>query len=333
MSAADAALRAELRARPRAWLVTGAAGFIGSHLVERLLELGQRVRGLDDFSTGRPENLPLGREGFEFVRGDVRDARAVERALAGVELVLHQAALGSVPRSLADPERTLAVNAQGTWTVLAAARAAGCARVVYASSSSVYGDSQRLPHAEDELGRPLSPYAASKRCAELAALGVTRGLGLATVGLRYFNVFGPRQAPEGEYAAVIPRWCAALAAGRAPLIHGDGSTTRDFTPVETVVRANLLAALGGPGTAGAVLNVGTGVETRLDALFAALQRAFAAAGRERSGVRARHVEARPHDRTRSRANTARARAELGLEPGDLESGLTRTVASYLAAER
>jgi len=317
----------------RRWLVTGGAGFIGSHLVHRLVELGQRVRVLDDLSSGQRTNLP--QDACELMEGDVRDAAVVRRAMAGVELVLHQAGLGSVPRSLADPVRTMEVNARGTWTVLQAALEAGCERVVLASSSSVYGDSDELPHVEEHIGRPLSPYAASKRIAELAAEGLARGLGLSTVALRYFNVFGPRQDPGGPYAAVIPRWCAALIAGQPPEIHGDGRTTRDFTPVAAVVEANLRAALNADVPAGVVVNVGTGRETSLSELLATLRELCAEAGLPGAEVGARRSPVRANDRARSRADTTRARELLGLGSDtrdlDLVSGLRRTLEALLPA--
>lgn len=312
----------ELAARPRRWLVTGAAGFIGSHLVEHLLALDQEVRGLDDFSTGRSANLASveRRVGavhwshFELVEGDVRDAAAVRRAVDGIELVLHQAGLGSVPRSLAEPARTFAVNAEGTWTLLAAAQAAGARRVVLASSSSVYGDAPELPQREEHLGRPLSPYAASKRTAELVAEGFSRARGLACVALRYFNVFGPRQDPDGPYAAVLPRWARALLAGRAPRLEGDGRQSRDFTPVGAVVQANLLAATTDLARPYAVFNVGTGRETMLLALLDELARAAAVLRPACPALEPERCAARAGDRRASRADLTRIRAELRYEP-------------------
>jgi UDP-N-acetylglucosamine 4-epimerase len=335
VSALDrAGLEASLRARPRRWLVTGGAGFIGSHLVARLVELGQEVRVLDNLSTGRAGNL-AGLERVTLTEGDVCRAEDVEALLPGVEVVLHQAGRGSVPRSLADPTGTLAVNARGTWTVLAAARRAGVRRVVYASSSSVYGDVPELPWSEARLGRPLSPYAVSKRIAELAAEGLRRAGDLETVGLRYFNVFGPRQDPAGPHAAVVPRWCGALADGRVPTIHGDGTITRDLTPVAQVVEANLRAALvplsGLPAGAEAICNVGTGVETSLDELARSLAEAFAGrrgGGSDRPPV---HVSERPGDRRRSRADVARMRAWLGLSPQPALPALEALVGSFLAS--
>jgi UDP-N-acetylglucosamine 4-epimerase len=253
----------------------------------------------------------------------VRDADAVRAACAGAELVLHQAGAGSVPRSLAEPARAVSVNAEGTWTLLAAARAAGAERLVLASSSSVYGDRAETPQREDRIGRPLSPYAASKRTAELAAEGFARSLGFPVVALRYFNVFGPRQDPDGPYAAVIPRWCAALRAGRAPVLHGDGAHTRDFTPVPAVVAANLLAAVRPLREPFHVLNVGTGRELSLAELLARLTELCA-----RSGGTPRAPERtpeRPLDRRASRADVERARELLGYEPpSDIEAELRET---------
>jgi len=236
MSVAFAAVQSELRARPRPWLVTGVAGFIGSHLLQRLLELGQPVRGLDNLATGSLRNLEAVRTlvtpeqwaRFEFMEGDLRDVAACRRACAGVERVLHEAALGSVPLSLERPLLTHEVNVTGTLHLLEAAREAGVERVVYASSSAVYGDDPHDTKLEDRIGQSLSPYAASKRMNEIYASVYGGCYGLSTVGLRYFNVYGPRQDPNGAYAAVIPKWTAALLSGAEVVIHGDGETSRDF---------------------------------------------------------------------------------------------------------
>ena len=277
--AALAVVERALAARPRRWLVTGSAGFIGSHLVERLLALGQTVVSLDNFATGHRRNLDEVRERVGeaawrrhvFIEADIGDRIACARACQGVEIVLHQAALGSVPRSIADPIATHAANATGFLHMLVAARDAGVARFVYAASSSTYGDHPGLPKVEHAIGRPLSPYAVTKYVNELYADVFGRCYGLASIGLRYFNVFGPRQDPDGAYAAVIPRWAALLIAGRAVSINGDGETTRDFCYVDNVVQANLLAALTeAPEAIGEVFNVAVGGRLSLNALHAAL---------------------------------------------------------------
>jgi UDP-N-acetylglucosamine/UDP-N-acetylgalactosamine 4-epimerase len=245
LAAAYQNLKVQLRSNPVSWLVTGAAGFIGSHLVEHLLRLDQRVVGLDNFATGSRRNLeevlsslaPSQAARFRLEEGDIRDPAACARACAGVDLVLHQAALGSVPRSIKDPIQTHEVNATGFLTVLLAARDAGIRRVVYASSSSVYGDHPALPKLEEAIGRPLSPYAVSKLSDELYAHAFGLAYGLELLGLRYFNVFGPRQDPQGPYAAVIPRWFGGLQGRGELFINGDGETSRDFCFVENVVQA------------------------------------------------------------------------------------------------
>ncbi|HUP00739.1 MAG TPA: NAD-dependent epimerase/dehydratase family protein, partial [Gemmatimonadota bacterium] len=239
-----------MRDAPRTWALTGAAGFIGSHLLESLLTLEQRVIGLDNFSTGTRRNLDEVRtevgeerwERFTMIEGDIRSADACRRACEGVDLVLHQAALGSVPRSIAEPLAAHETNVTGTLNMLLAARDEGVERFIWASSSSVYGDHPDLPRVEEQIGRPVSPYAATKRACELYAEAFARTYSLDVIGLRYFNVFGPRQDPEGPYAAVIPVWIATLLNGGAPVVYGDGGTTRDFCYVADAVQANLLAA-------------------------------------------------------------------------------------------
>jgi nucleoside-diphosphate-sugar epimerase len=239
------------------YLVTGGAGFVGSNIVEELVRRGEAVSVLDNFSTGKRENIApwLGR--IELIAGDIRDLETVRRAMVGVDYVLHQAALPSVPRSIADPVTTHEVNATGTLHVLVAARDADVKRVVYASSSSVYGDSPELPKREDLPTRPLSPYAVAKLAGEHYCLAFTRVYGFETVRLRYFNVFGPRQDPASQYAAVIPKFIAAILDGRQPVIYGDGTQSRDFTYVENVVQANLLACCA-ERVAGEVFNVACG---------------------------------------------------------------------------
>ncbi len=267
----------ELRTSPRRFLVTGGGGFIGSHLVERLLALGQEVVALDSFITGKRENLqqvlaaasPEARARYRLLESDLRDPAASVEACKGVEVVLHQAALGSVPRSLKDPLASHLANVDGTLHLLLAARDAGVRRVVYASSSSVYGDSAELPKREERIGRALSPYALTKRIDELYAQLFGDCYGLESIGLRYFNVFGRRQDPEGAYAAVLPRWISALLGGKPVAIYGDGETSRDFCYIDNVVQANLLAALAPPGSEAVkqVYNVAVGERTTLRELF------------------------------------------------------------------
>lgn len=258
-------------APPRTWLVTGGAGFIGSHLVETLLQLGQRVRVLDNFATGYEHNLdaacvghdiPVG-DRFELIRGDIRDPETCEIACRSIDIVLHQAALGSVPRSIADPLTTNAVNIGGFLNILNAARLAGVTRFVYAASSSTYGDEPNLPKREDRIGNPLSPYAVTKLVDELYAAVFARTYGFASIGLRYFNVFGPRQDPNGGYAAVIPKWMAAMIAGDDVVVNGDGLTSRDFCYVANAVQANLRAALAPDEFQNQVYNVAVGDQTTL----------------------------------------------------------------------
>lgn len=275
MATIDANLAASDRCREarrgRSVLVTGGAGFIGSHLVDALIVSGASVRVLDDLSTGLRANLGAAAGRVEVIEASLLSRDACAAACNGVELVFHQAALGSVPRSLVDPASTIAVNVSGTANLFAAARDAGVARVVYASSSSVYGDSQRQPRREGEEGTPLSPYALSKQMTELLAAEFGRDFGLETVGLRYFNVYGPRQRPDGPYAAVVPRFFAAAAAGEAPMIYGDGGQSRDFTYVGDAVQANLLAATAPADACGRAFNVGGGHETTVNELATAIR--------------------------------------------------------------
>lgn len=251
-------MTAEKELRDVSVLVTGGAGFIGSHLVDALLARGARVRVLDNFYSGRRENLAGVASRIELVEGDMRDVALCQRVMQGVDYVFHQAAVGSVPRSIEDPVNTLSANVGGTANIFTAARDAKVRRVVYASSSSVYGDSTALPKREGEEGRPLSPYAVSKVMSEELAAVFGRCYGMEFVGLRYFNVFGPRQDPKGAYAAVIPRFFASTAVGERPVIYGDGEQSRDFTFVADVVRANLLATTVAPAFCGRAYNIGAG---------------------------------------------------------------------------
>ena len=307
-------------------LVTGGAGFIGSFLVEALLARGARVRVLDDLSTGRRENLPQGK--VELTQGDIRDLETCRAACAGVEYVFHQAALGSVPRSLADPATTIAVNVGGTASVLTAAREAGVRRVVYASSSSVYGDAAAIIKEEGEEGCPLSPYAASKVMTEELAAVFARCYGQELIGLRYFNVYGPRQPADGPYAAVVPRFFRACLADEAPVIYGDGGQSRDFTFVEDAVMANLLAAGAPPEALGRTYNVARGERTTIADLAERVREAVGA------GWPPRHEPQRPGDVLHSSADPEQAARFLGFRAAvSLRDGLQRASAYYLAKER
>ncbi len=304
-------------------LVTGGAGFIGSHLVDALLELGASVRVLDDLSTGLASNLEHCRDRIEFVEADLRDASAVAGACAEQSLVFHQAALGSVPRSMTDPATTIDVNVGGTANVFSAARDAGVERLVYASSSSVYGDSPHLPKVEGEEGRPLSPYALSKRMNEELAETFADCFEMTLVGLRYFNAYGPRQRPDEPYAAVIPRFFAAALEGRHPVIYGDGEQSRDFTYVGDAVRANLLAATAPDATGSVAVNVAGGRQTSVSDLA---QRVLDTVG---STMEPTYQPERPGDVKHSLADLNRVTERLGFAPSvDLEAGLALSLAHY-----
>jgi nucleoside-diphosphate-sugar epimerase len=300
------------------FLVTGGAGFIGSHLAERLVRDGGRVRILDNFATGNLANLHAIQRHIEIVDGDVRDEACVRRALQEVEVVFHEAALSSVSRSIEDPATTFAINVTGTLNVLLAARDAGTRRLVFASSAAVYGDSPALPKHEAMLPDPLSPYAVSKLTGEHLCAVFTRLYGLETVALRYFNVFGPRQDPASPYSGVVSRFVAALQRGDQPVVFGDGEQTRDFVYVDNVVDANLRAATA--AVAGTVVNVASGRSVSLNALLSEL------AGRLGAEPEAEHRPGRPGDIRHSSADIAQARALIGYEPAvSLEAGLARLV--------
>jgi UDP-glucose 4-epimerase len=303
-------------------LVTGGAGFIGSHLVDALVAAGHEVRVLDNFSTGNRENLETVRGSVRVIEGDVTRAEDVRRATEGVELVFHQAALASVPRSVADPLATHEACATGTLRVLQAAREAGVKRVIYAASSSAYGNSTAALKREQDPVFPLSPYAVAKLAGEQYCAAFTEVYGLETVRLRYFNVFGPRQPPDSPYSAVIPLFITAMLARRSPVVHGDGGQARDFTPVENVVQANLLAAQA-PGVAGKVFNVACGASVSLLELIDTLN------GLLGTHIRPAHTAPRPGDVRHSRADISRARVELGYRPSvGWEQGLRRCLAHY-----
>jgi nucleoside-diphosphate-sugar epimerase len=309
-------------------LVTGGAGFIGSHLVDALIARGARVRVLDDLSTGFRDNLAgaLAASGVELIEGDIRDPGTCARAAAGVRWLFHQAALGSVPRSLADPAATIDVNVTGSARVFAAARDAGVGRVIYASSSSVYGDSEQLPKREGEEGRPLSPYALSKVMNEQLAAVFAGCYETELIGLRYFNVYGPRQSPEGPYAAVVPKLLAAARDGRRPRIHGDGEQSRDFTYVADAVEANLLAA-GAPASAcGRAYNVAAGGRTTINALARAVAEAAGTA------LEPEHGPPRPGDVRHSQADPRAAAEALGFRARvAVAEGLRATVGAIAEA--
>lgn len=334
------AIQEQLRQHPRAWLVTGAAGFIGSNLVEILLGLDQRVRGLDNFATGHRRNLDeVARRvsagqwaRFDFQEGDIADIDACRRACGGIQLVLHQAALGSVPRSIADPLATHAANVTGFVHMLAAAREAGIRRFVYASTSAIYGDHPALPKVEETIGRALSPYAVSKHANELYAQVFADCYGMETVGLRYFNVFGPRQDPEGPYAAVIPKWIAALIQREPVQINGDGETSRDFCYVANVLQANLLAALTPRADAiNQVYNVALNERTSLNRLFELLRDLLAPRFPHLRNARPVHAGFRPGDVRHSEADISKARARLGYDPTHrLAEGLAEALDWYVS---
>lgn len=309
-------------------LVTGGCGFIGSHIVDALLKRGDRVRVIDDLTTGRLENLAEVRDRIELIEADFRDADALRRALDEVEVVYHQAARPSVARSVEDPAGTFAVNVDGTYAMFLAARELGVRRVVMASSSSVYGNVPTLPKHEELAPQPASPYAAQKLAAEQLGMAFSRSMGLEVVALRYFNVYGPRQRPDSAYAAVIPAFAASLVAGRSPRIHGDGGQTRDFTFVSDVVRANLAAgdARGAPGH---TFNIAGGRRISVLELF---QEVRAAVGGDALTIEPEHGDPRPGDVRDSLAAVEKAAEILGYQPEvSLDDGIRRTVESFRAS--
>jgi nucleoside-diphosphate-sugar epimerase len=310
--------------RGRDWfvyLVTGGAGFIGSHIVHRLVEDGKAVRVLDDFSSGKRENLATV-DGVKLIEGDLRSETTVDEAVRGVEVIFHQGAVPSVPRSMIDPKTSFDVNVSGTLNLLLAAKDSGVRRVVMASSSSVYGDLPELPKVETMPTKPLSPYAASKLAGEELCQVFWRAYGLETVSLRYFNVFGPRQDPESQYAAVIPKFLKALKTGQRPMIFDDGEQTRDFTYIDNVVDANMLAA-DAEGISGDVFNIAAGDSISINEM---LRQLAALVGVEPSPE---YAPPRPGDIRDSRADIRSARAKLGYEVNvSFEEGLARTVAAF-----
>jgi UDP-N-acetylglucosamine 4-epimerase len=322
------------------WLVTGCAGFIGSNLIEALLKQGQRVVGLDNFSTGFQHNLdqveaavgPEKWSRFKFIKGDIRSLDTCHEACKGVDYVLHEAALGSVPRSIDDPITSHESNVTGFLNMLVAARDAKVKRFVYAASSAAYGDHPGLPKVEETIGRPLSPYGAGKYMNELYADVFGRCYGLQTVGLRYFNVFGPRQDPDGAYAAVIPKWIAAMLRNETVYINGDGETARDFCYIDNVVQANILAAtVDNPEAANRVYNVALGDQTSLNQLFDSLRELLGARDAAFDCPPPVYRDFRPGDVRFSRADISKAQQLLGFKPTvRVHDGLSRALDWYVA---
>ena len=335
-----AVLRDALRRSPRRWLVTGCAGFIGSNLVETLLALDQQVIGLDNFATGKQRNLDQvagatseAWSNFRFVEGDIRDRATCDAAVAGVDYVLHQAALGSVPRSMADPMTSHDVNVTGFINMLDASRRANVARFVYAASSSTYGDEPALPKREDRIGNPLSPYAATKLINEIYATSYQKAYGFTATGLRYFNVFGPRQDPDGAYAAVIPKWTSAMIAGGPITINGDGLTSRDFCFIDNVVQANLLAVVASDKVQGEVFNVAVGERTSLGELFGLLRDELAHY-QVHYDLPPVMVDFRPGDVRHTQADIGKARSLLGFAPThSVREGIGKAMPWYLDAHQ
>lgn len=331
-------IQQDLVATPKTWLITGVAGFIGSNLLETLLKLNQKVVGLDNFATGYQKNLDEVQrlvsneqwQRFSFVEGDIRNFADCQTACAGVDYVLHQAALGSVPRSLADPITTNEVNISGFLNMLTAARDAEVQSFTYAASSSTYGDHPDLPKVEDKIGKPLSPYAVTKYVNELYADVFARSYGFKSVGLRYFNVFGRRQDPDGAYAAVIPKWTASMIKGETVFINGDGETSRDFCYIDNTVQANILAATTqNEDATNQVYNVAIGDRTTLNELFNAIKSALAD-----NGIIYEHQptyrDFRPGDVRHSQADVSKANSLLGYAPNfNITQGVKETMKWYL----
>lgn len=344
-------IQIELLQAPKTWLVTGVAGFIGSNLLETLLKLNQRVVGLDNFATGHQRNLTevqslvteVQWKNFNFIHGDIRNLEDCQKACDGVDYVLHQAALGSVPRSLADPIATNETNITGFLNMLVAARDAKVQSFTYAASSSTYGDHPALPKVEENIGKPLSPYAVTKYVNELYADVFARCYGFNTIGLRYFNVFGPRQDPNGAYAAVIPKWIASLIKGEPVYINGDGETSRDFTYVANAVQANLLSAVTvrearqsmSPGSPlNQVYNVAVGDCTTLNDLFHLLRKNLVIASsevtRQSMPFEPVYLDFRPGDVRHSLADISKAQRLLGYAPSQrIGQGLELAMPWYL----
>ncbi|MGR3073407.1 NAD-dependent epimerase/dehydratase family protein [Vibrio vulnificus] len=329
-------IQQELIESPKTWLVTGVAGFIGSNLLEKLLKLNQTVVGLDNFATGHQHNLDEVKslvteaqwQRFTFIEGDIRDSKTCQQVVKGVDYVLHQAALGSVPRSIADPLTTNAANITGFLNMLDAAKEEGVSSFTYAASSSTYGDHPALPKVEENIGNPLSPYAVTKYVNELYAGVYARTYGFKTIGLRYFNVFGRRQDPNGAYAAVIPKWTAAMINGDDVYINGDGETSRDFCYIDNVVQMNLLAATAADEAKDEVYNVAVGDRTTLNDLYFAIKSALNENGIAVKGEPI-YREFRAGDVRHSQASINKAERNLGYSDSyNIDQGLQFAVTWY-----
>jgi len=332
-------LKNQLNTQKYTWLITGVAGFIGSNLLEHLLKLDQRVVGLDNFATGHQRNLDevkaLVHEkqwvDFTFIDGDIRNPETCKTACGGVDYVLHQAALGSVPRSIEDPLTTNAANITGFLNMLVAARDAKVKRFVYAASSSTYGDHPALPKVEDTIGKPLSPYAVTKYVNELYADVFARTYDFNTIGLRYFNVFGPRQDPDGAYAAVIPKWVAGFLNKESIYINGDGETSRDFCFIENTVQMNLLSATtDNPDAVNQVYNVAVGDRTSLNTLFDEIQKRLLTRVPSLTKVSPVYRDFRPGDVRHSQADISKAKQLIGYQPShSISDGLEEAMDWYV----
>lgn len=331
-------IQQELAESPKTWLVTGVAGFIGSNLLEKLLKLDQTVVGLDNFATGHQHNLDEVKglvseaqwDRFYFIKGDIREPQTCQQAVKGIDYVLHQAALGSVPRSIADPLTTNAANITGFLNMLDAAKEEGVSSFTYAASSSTYGDHPALPKVEENIGNPLSPYAVTKYVNELYAGVYSRTYGFKTIGLRYFNVFGPRQDPNGAYAAVIPRWTSDLINGNEVFINGDGETSRDFCFIENTVQMNILAATAADEVKDQVYNVAVGDRTTLNALYSSIQCSLA-----NNGVNNQYTptyrEFRTGDVRHSQADISKAKKNLDYAPEfNIQQGIDKAMPWYVS---
>lgn len=335
------AVKQTILTEPKTWLITGVAGFIGSNLLETLLLLNQKVVGLDNFATGFQHNLDEVQslvsaeqwQNFKFIEGDIRQLKDCETACQGVDYVLHQAALGSVPRSIANPIATNETNISGFLNMLVAASDAEVASFTYAASSSTYGDHPALPKVEQNIGNPLSPYAVTKYVNELYADVFARTYGFNTIGLRYFNIFGKRQTPDGAYAAVIPKWTAAMIAGDEVFINGDGDTSRDFNFIENAVQANILAATANDKAKNEVYNVAVGGRTTLNTLFTALQEQLAVNGVSYAQD-AVYRDFREGDVRHSQADISKIKNALGYNPKfDIVQGIERAMPWYVSFKK